>query len=74
MGHVPGVTQSCGRVAGEWVKCKVTDVDPPRGRISLSLRQTKPDPLKQSFASIIAPPEKGSTEVRTAPNSTSVGS
>eukprot|EP00892_Ulva_mutabilis_P004548 jgi/Ulvmu1/2465/UM136_0017.1 len=48
---------------GEWVKCKVTDVDPPRGRISLSLRQTKPDPLKQSFASIIAPPEKGSTDV-----------
>lgn len=52
------------RGAGEWVKCKVTDVDPPRGRISLSLRQTKPDPLKQSFATIIAPPEKGSTEVR----------
>lgn len=50
------------------MKCKVVDVDPPRGRISLSLRQTKPDPLKQSFASIIAPPEKGSTEVRSPPH------
>lgn len=49
--------------AGEWVKCVVLDVDAPRGRVSLSLRQTRPDPLKQSLASILISPD-GSTTVR----------
>lgn len=48
---------------GEWVKCVVLDVDAPRGRVSLSLRQTRPDPLKQSLASILVSPD-GSTTVQ----------
>lgn len=42
----------------------VLDVDAPRGRVSLSLRQTRPDPLKQTLASILVPPD-GSSNVRT---------
>ena len=45
------------------MKCVVLDVDAPRGRVSLSLRQTRPDPLKQSLASILVSPD-GSTTVR----------
>lgn len=35
--------------AGEWVKCIVTAVDPAHGRLSLSLKRMKPDPLKQNL-------------------------
>jgi hypothetical protein len=57
----PPLSGTLHRVTGDVIKCKVIDRQVGKRRVSLSLKQLTPDPLKQNVETIL---ESSGAEVR----------